>query len=72
MQVNSVSQQRILTPKTTGYTATAGMALTILSGVTKNKTIRKQHKMIAYLTAIATALHISLIEFYHHKYKTQR
>ena len=71
MKINSISQQSIVTPKTTGYSATAGMALTVLSGISKNKSIRKTHKPLAYITAAITALHIGLIEYYHHKFRKQ-
>ena len=64
MKINS-----IITPKTTGYTATAGLGLSIYSAVSKNKAIRKSHKPIAYITAALTAIHIGLVEYYHHKYK---
>lgn len=64
MKINS-----IITPKTTGYAATAGLGLSIYSAVSKNKGIRKSHKPIAYITAGLTAIHIGLVEYYHHKYK---
>ena len=69
MQVSSVKSNRILTPKTTGYTATAGLAWSIYSGVSKNKSIRKTHKPAAYISAALTALHIGLIEYNHYKWK---
>ena len=34
-------QSTIITPKTTGYAATASLGLAVLSGVSKNKTFRK-------------------------------
>lgn len=67
MKASSVNS--IITPKTTGYAATTALGLAVWSGVSKNKTFRKQHKPLAYLTAILTAIHIGLIEYYHHKYK---
>lgn len=69
MKVSPVRQQSILTPKTTGYAATAGLALSVMSGVSRNKSFRKMHTPMAYLTAALTAIHIGLIEYYHHKYK---
>ncbi len=69
MKVNSVNKNSIFTPKTTGYAATAGLTAAVLSGVSRNKTFRKAHKPLACLTAILTAVHIGLIEYYHHKYK---
>ena len=68
MKVNSV-RNNYLTPKTTGYTATATLGLAVASGVSKNKSFRKTHKPFAYISALLTAAHIALIEYYHHKYK---
>ena len=60
--------QTIVTPKTTGYTAAAGMGLSILSGLSKNKNLKKIHKPLAWSSAAVTLLHIGLIEYYNHKY----
>lgn len=67
MQVSKVNS--IITPRTTGYAATAGLAFSVWSGLSKNKSIRKTHKPVVYITAALTALHIALIEYYRHKYK---
>ena len=67
MKIQSVN--KIITPKSTGYAATVGLGLSVWSGISKNKTLRKKHKPLAYITAGLTAIHIGLIEFYHHKYK---
>lgn len=69
MNVAPVKSNSYITPKTTGYAATAGLALSVWSGVSKNKSFRKKHKPIAYITALLTAVHIGLIEYYHYKYK---
>lgn len=69
MNIQKIDTSKFITPKTTGYAATAGLGLSIISGVTKNKSFRKAHKPIAYLSALFTAIHIGLIEYYHHKYK---
>lgn len=69
MKVNPVNRNSIITPKSTGYAATTALGLAVWSGVSKNKTFRKQHKPLAYITAALTAIHIGLIEYYHHKYK---
>ncbi len=63
---------KIITPKTTGYTAAAGLCLTAMSGFSKNKTFRKSHKFLAFSTAIITAIHIAQIEYYHLKYKQNK
>lgn len=72
MKIDSVKLNPIITPKTTGYAATVALGASILSGISKNKTLRKQHKVLAYLSAAITALHIGLIEYYHHKFKADR
>lgn len=69
MKVNSVSKNSIVTPKTTGYAATVGLGATMLSGVSRNKTFRKTHKPLSYITTLITLIHIGLIEYKHHKYK---
>jgi len=61
--------EKIITPKTTGYLSLAGFGGTILSGVTKNKSLRKFHKPAAYFTIASTLLHIGITEYYHYKYK---
>ena len=61
--------QQYITPKSTGYSATAGLCLTVTSGMSKNKTIRKTHKPFAWITAGLTALHIGLIEYYNYKFR---
>ena len=69
MKVNSIKNNSYITPKTTGYAATVSMGLALWSGVSKNKTFKKQHKSLAYLSAAFTILHIGLIEYYKYKYK---
>ena len=69
MKVSPISKNSIITPKTTGYSATVGLGLSIASGISKNKSFRKAHKPIAYISGALTLLHIGLIEYYHHKYK---
>ena len=73
MEVSPIKQNsyKIITSKTTGYAATTSMALAIYSGVTKNKTLKKQHKFWGYLSVLLTAVHIGLIEYYHAKYKSK-
>ena len=58
-----------ITPKTTGYSAAAGFALTAASGMSKSKEFRKTHKPFAWITAGLTLLHIGQIEYYKFKYK---
>lgn len=61
----------IITPKTTGYSAAAGLGIAVISGAAKNKTLRKIHKPAAWAATGLTALHIGLIEYYHLKYKSK-
>ena len=60
-QTNSTKRPNIT--KITGLTAGLGIALTMASGLTKNKTLKKQHKNIAVATAIITALHVLWTKF---------
>ena len=69
MKTQPVIMNKIITPKTTGYAATVGLGLSVWSGVSRNRNFRKTHKPLAYITALLTAIHIGLIEYYHHKYK---
>ncbi len=61
--------QSYITPKTTGYASAIGLGLSAMSGIYKNKTLKKAHKPLALVTAGLTILHIGLIEYYHYKYK---
>lgn len=70
MQVNGITQQNnkkysIVNARTTGYTAAAGLGLTMASGVIKNKFMRKGHKYFALTTVISTVLHIYLLHKKH-------
>ncbi len=70
MKISPINQT--LTPKSTGYSATFALGIATLSGISKNKSFRKMHKPFAYLSAIFTAIHIALIEYYHHSYKKEK
>ena len=67
MKVEKISQY--ITPKTTGYAATAGLVLSAASGFSRNKLFRKTHKPIAVITTILTGMHIGLVEYYHYKFR---
>ena len=69
MKIEKVFYNSIITPKTTGYTAAAGLGLSVLSGICKNKTIKSAHKPLAWMTAAAALFHIAQIEYLGHKYK---
>lgn len=68
MKVNSVLQNYI-TPKNTGIAATTALGISVMSGISRNRPVKKLHKPSAYLAAIFTVLHIGILEYYHHKYK---
>ncbi len=70
MKVNSI-QSTIITPKSTGYAAAGGLGLTVISGMSKNKYIRKAHKPLAIFSVLSAILHIGLIEYYHYKFKVK-
>lgn len=69
VQTQTSQNKPILTPKNTGYMALGAMALTTLRAVTKNKTVRKSHKTLGWVTVALTALHVGLVEYYHLKFK---
>ena len=60
---------RYVTAKTTGYITTAAIGLSVISGMSKNKSFRKFHKPFAYLSVLLAATHIGLIEYNHYKWK---
>lgn len=69
MQIDKI--QLYVTPKTTGYASAAGVALSAVSGMSKYKFIRNVHKPLGWTTVGLTAIHIGLIEYYHHKFKNK-
>lgn len=64
--------EKIFTPKTTGYLSLASFGTTILSGFTKNNTLRRIHKTSAYTTLGLTALHVGVTEYYSYKFKKDK
>ena len=69
MKISPINQ--IITPKSTGYSATLALGMATLSGISKNRSFRKVHKPLAYISVALTAIHIALIEYYHHFYKKE-
>lgn len=67
MKVETI--QTFTNPKVTGYTAASALCLTTISGLSKNKLIRKSHKPLAWASSVLTLIHIGLIEYYYLKYK---
>ena len=68
-KINSTQNKPILTPKNTGYAATGALLLTSLRAFNTTKPIKKTHKLLGYITAGLTLLHIGLVEYLHFKYK---
>ncbi len=67
MKVDSIN--RYINPRTTGYSALAGFALTAATGMGKNKQFKRMHKPLFWISAAATAIHIGQIEYMKHKFK---
>ncbi len=63
-QNKTLPKKRINYVSTTGYVAAASAAMSFVYA--KNKNI-KLHKHLGYISGIFTALHIGIIEWYHHK-----
>ena len=66
---NSTQKKMLLNPKNTGYLALGAMAITTTRAFTSAKPIRKSHKILGFITAGLTLLHIGIVEYLHHKYK---
>lgn len=72
VQTQESQKRAFLTPKNTGYAALGAMTLATLRATSKNKTIKKSHKTLGWITVALTALHIGLIEYYHLKFKKKK
>ncbi len=68
-KINQFQQKPILTPKNTGYVAAGAMLITTARGFSKAKPLAKSHKILGFITAGLTLLHIGNVEYLHHKYK---
>lgn len=65
---NEKRKKTLLTPKSTGYLAVAGVGLSALSGLSKNEFLRKNHKFFAGVSFLAIIAHIwSLHRKYNYK-----
>lgn len=68
--VNSTKYKKpILNPKNTGYLAGSAILLTSIRALSNNKTVKKSHKVLGYISVALTLLHIGTVEYLHHKYK---
>lgn len=66
---NTENRRQLINSKNTGYLATSGVALALVSGITKNKSFKKSHKYIALATSALIALHIFCIANYRRLYR---
>ena len=67
--INSTNKKPFLRGDNTGYAALAGMSLTTVSVITKNKTVRKLHKPLGITTVGLTILHLGTIFYNRHKWQ---
>ena len=72
IQNQEPQKKPLLNPKNTGYAALGALALTTLRATSKNKTVKKYHKTLGWITTGLTALHVGLIEYYHMKFKKKK
>ena len=68
-KVENNYKKSILTPRNTGYAAAGALLITTARAFTSAKPITKSHKLLGFISATLTLLHIGLIEYLHHKYK---
>jgi len=68
-KIGNYYKEPILTPKNTGYLATGALIVTTARAFTKSKSITKSHKLLGFITAGLTLLHVGVVEYLHHKYK---
>lgn len=55
---NSYKNKTLINLRNTGYFATTSIGLTMASGLTKNKTLKKSHKVFAWISVASVLLHI--------------
>ena len=69
--INSTYKKPLLRADNTGYAALAGLALTTGAAFIKNKSIKKSHKPLAFVTGALTLIHLGVILNYQNKWKEQ-
>ena len=67
--INQNRPKSFLNPKNTGYAAGAAMLAVSVRAFNKSKPVIKSHKILGYIAASLTLLHIGVVEYLHHKYK---
>ena len=70
-KLESNYKKPLLTPRNTGYAATGALILATTRAFSKNKNIKKTHKIIGYIASILTLLHIGVVEYLYLKHKKQ-
>ena len=68
-KIDNTNKKPLLNPKNTGYMAAGALLITTIRGFSKAKPITKSHKILGYISAALTLLHIGVVEYLHHKYK---
>jgi hypothetical protein len=71
-KINSISNKPFLRTDNTGYAALAGIGLTIASAAAKNKSVKKLHKPLAFISAGAALLHLGIILHNRHEWKKKQ
>ena len=66
---NSEIKKQILSPKSTGYAAAGALFISGISSFSKNKIVRKKHKIFGITSGILTLLHIGTLKYLSFKYK---
>ena len=69
VKAENQNRKPLLNPKNTGYAAAAALGLTAIRGFSKSKPIAKSHKILGFISAGLTLLHIGCVEYLHHKHK---
>ena len=59
--IKSTNKKPILRANNTGYAALTGLALTTGAAIVNNKTAKKCHKPLAYITGALALLHLGVI-----------
>ena len=67
--VEKTYKKTLLNSKNTGYIAATAVGLSSIRAFSKAKPITKTHKILGFISAGLTLLHIGCVEYLHHKYK---
>lgn len=70
--VSSIHKKPFLRADNTGYVALAGLCLTTVTSAVKNKTVKKCHKPLGYITAGLTLLHLGTILYSRYEWRQKQ